>query len=138
MGSSKQYPVTMDSLQDMLDFVREEISVAGFDEHCSYKILTAVDEALTNIILYSGLSVPSQLTITCQNAIPAGIIIVLEDDGKQYNPLNYPPPNIENGDLMEERSPGGFGIYLIGKLMDKVEYCREKQTNKLILTKFLK
>jgi len=55
------------------------------------------------------------------------------DDGKPFNPLTIPPPDISAPP--RDRSVGGVGIYFVAQLMDDVAYERQGDTNYLILSK---
>ena len=58
------------------------------------------------------------------------------DDAKAFNPLEFPEPDIDKP--LEERKPGGLGIYLARKLTDKMEYRRSSGENILVLKKKIK
>jgi anti-sigma regulatory factor (Ser/Thr protein kinase) len=57
----------------------------------------------------------------------------IEDDGKPFNPLEAPPPNLDLP--IEERPIGGLGIFIARALADSVEYRRERDRNVLVMTK---
>jgi serine/threonine-protein kinase RsbW len=57
--------------------------------------------------------------------------VEVEDDGRPFNPLEAPPPDI--GKPLAEREVGGLGIHLVRKMMDELEYRRENDKNLLIL-----
>ncbi len=48
------------------------------------------------------------------------IVITMHDDGKSFNPSNVKQPNLKAN--LSERQIGGLGLYLMRKLMDKVQY----------------
>lgn len=62
------------------------------------------------------------------------VTLVIEDDGVPYNPLERPDPDVE--ELLERRSQGGLGIYLVKKRMDQVEYEYKDHMNRLTLRKW--
>lgn len=55
------------------------------------------------------------------------------DDGIAFNPLLSPDPDTTLG--VEDREIGGLGLFLVKKLMDKVEYERRDNLNNLKFTK---
>ena len=59
----------------------------------------------------------------------------VEDDGRAFNPLEAPAPDIDAG--IDERPIGGLGIHLVRSVMSSVEYRREDGRNILIMTKQL-
>ena len=95
-----------------------------------------LEEALTNIILY-GFDDGSRHSIEV-NFKKTGdeLSISVVDDGHAYDPTLKADPDITLS--VEDRPVGGLGIFLIKKIMDKVEYQRKENRNYLILTKNIK
>lgn len=95
-----------------------------------------LEEALTNIFLY-GYDDNDRHSIEINFGIEGDqLTISLIDDGQPYDPTLKADPDITL--TGEERPIGGLGIFLIKKIMDKVEYERKTNKNILILTKNLK
>jgi anti-sigma regulatory factor (Ser/Thr protein kinase) len=93
----------------------------------------ALEEAVSNIILY-GYDDPGTHQIELQATLQDGVLrFVLRDDGHEFDPTRRPPPDLNLP--AEERPIGGLGIYMIHKIMDRVEYHRINSYNHLILTK---
>ena len=63
------------------------------------------------------------------------IVLEVRDDGKPFNPLDAPPPDLNKPP--EERKEGGFGIFLARKFMDSVEYARDGGENVLTMRKLI-
>lgn len=89
----------------------------------------ALDEIITNILSY-GLAGRSDGKITLlvehkQNALHAEIA----DNGPQFDPFAQDLQS-PSGSL-EEREVGGLGIALVTAVMDKLEYRRDGEVNRL-------
>ena len=54
------------------------------------------------------------------------------DNGKPYNPLDAKEPDVTAS--AEDRAIGGLGIFMVRKMMDKVEYMYKDGQNVLTLT----
>lgn len=61
------------------------------------------------------------------------IMLIFEDDGIPYNPLEKADPEINAP--MREREVGGLGIYLVKKRMNRVAYEHIDGKNRLTLIK---
>lgn len=61
---------------------------------------------------------------------PLSVEIIFIDNGKQYNPLAKPDPDITLA--AKERKKGGLGIFMVKNSMDDVRY--EYRYGKNILT----
>jgi serine/threonine-protein kinase RsbW len=84
-------------------------------------IEVALMEALANAVVHGAKSDPSQI-IECDvdRDDTKGIVIVVRDPGKGFDPATLPSP------LAEENmySNHGRGIYLINQLMDEVKFFK--------------
>ena len=114
----------IDSRTDRLIAVREFVSGAarefGFNDDDIGKISLAVDEACTNVIKHAyGFDHSKALTIT---VIPGKdfLEILITDTGKRFDPEKLSTPDMK--EYMAHYRKGGLGVYLMKKLMDKVEY----------------
>lgn len=92
-----------------------------------------LEELVTNIIFY-GYDDKDEHEIKINFSYKNKIIKVqIEDDGRQFDPLQAPEPNIDK--TIEERNIGGLGIHFVRKLMDDINYQRLDNKNRLTLTK---
>lgn len=135
-GMTKTFPASLDTLYEMLDFVKERAAHSGFSDKEITLMELAAEEALVNIISYGYPQNPGNITIECHQPQNPGLQIIIRDRGIAYNPLT----NSKYFDIqapLEERTMGGYGIYIILKIMDEVEYKREDLFNVLTMTKYL-
>lgn len=101
----------------------------------SMNINLVLEEALSNIIFYA-FEDTSEHTIDIFMALEQSQLeIRITDDGKAFDPTAVQQPDINLP--AEERPIGGLGIFLISKIMDVVEYCRDGDRNRLRLTKMV-
>jgi anti-sigma regulatory factor (Ser/Thr protein kinase) len=140
MMDQKVFPAEIDSLYAMLEFIKDygqnhPISPTALDQ-----IILAAEEALVNIISYG---YPDKkkgtIEIACQESTSkAGIKIVIKDQGIPFNPIENAPTELPPSSVLEksENSLGGYGIYILIGLMDRVEYQRIDGGNMLSLTKY--
>ncbi len=132
-----EYEAHLNNLHEMISFIQRQSDFFGFDEAQRHNIALACEEALVNIIChgYGGRAGP--IEIDCHDASSDGMEIYIFDKGIQFNPLEHvkpPPKNIQ----VESQKLGGYGIYMIIQLMDKIEYRRENDFNILTLVKYSK
>lgn len=127
-------PATLESLARISDFISDATTRVGLDDHAAWQVQLAVDEAATNIIQH-GYS-PDQVGDIDLSWRVDGVqfAITLCDRGRRFNPADVPAPDISSP--LEERQPGGLGIYLMGRLMDSVRFEYDQQRgNTLTMTK---
>ena len=134
----KVFPSKNNQIPILRDFIYNSIKVRNLSELDTEDILLCCDEAGTNIVMHSyrdtTLKNPSfECGIKFQEDY---IEILLRDQGKKFDRNAVPKPSIE-ANLKGERR-GGFGVFIIEKLMDNVEYRYTNGFNELIMRKKIK
>jgi anti-sigma regulatory factor (Ser/Thr protein kinase) len=90
-----------------------------------------LEEIITNVISYGykdGLGHEISVRLSWKDP---NIKVEVEDDGRPFNPLEAPPPDMVKP--LAERNVGGLGIHLVREMMDELEYRRESDKNILVL-----
>lgn len=132
---AKTFPASLDHLSEMLVFIKNEAENAGFNDVEVVKIELAVEEALVNIINYGYPDLAGCITISCNMTPKGSLQVVIKDNGIPFNPLTNPRAfSLEN--FSDETKDGGYGIFLILKIMDEVKYEWLDNSNILTLQKF--
>ena len=99
-----------------------------------FSVNLALDEVVTNVIRYGHDDDGRQHPIVVRLALEDGVLTAeVEDDGRPFNPLDAPPPDINAS--LEDRPIGGLGIHLVRSVMTSVEYRRENGRNVLTMKK---
>ena len=94
-----------------------------------------LEELVTNIIFY-GYEDKDEHEIRINLSYKNNTIKVqIEDDGRQFDPLQAPEPDTEKS--IEERKIGGLGIHFVRTIMDDVNYLRLGNKNRLTMTKHI-
>jgi anti-sigma regulatory factor (Ser/Thr protein kinase) len=123
LSEEKVFPVSLDALKDMRDYVAAVAAGLPIDKKKLYKLQLAVDEIATNIVLYSGLSGEAAKIFMASEVTEKSLVIHLKDQGIPFDPrhklemeqecLNKPAA---------ERRIGGLGIYLAVTGVDHFKY----------------
>jgi sigma-B regulation protein RsbU (phosphoserine phosphatase) len=96
----------------------------------------SIEEALTNIIYYSNPEKSKKLIICLKICLKNNTIEVrLEDNGVPFDIKSVPAPDIKSN--LAGKKKGGYGIFLITRLMNFVESKRIKNQNILTMRKHL-
>lgn len=133
---SKKILSRTDNLLEVREFISEEARAYGFSEEDAGNIVLAVDEACTNIIKHAyQYATDKEIEVSIfQNKRSFEIRIF--DSGKSFNPSEIRQPDLK--EHIGHRKRGGLGVYLIKKLMDKVEYSfHQGKRNEVRLIKYL-
>lgn len=123
-------PAILDSLAQISAFITSATKRAGLDDHSAWQVQLAVDEAATNIIQH-GYARPGEGDINLAwHTTSDAFVVTLRDHGRRFNPDDVPAPDITSP--LEERQPGGLGIYLMSRLMDSVRFEFDAQQGNLL------
>jgi serine/threonine-protein kinase RsbW len=115
------------------DMVEEFAARHQFPDAVIFALNVALDEILNNIISY-GYEDAAHHEIVVRVALRGGNVeVTVEDDGKPFDPLAVPAPDVTSRD----REPGGVGLHFVRNLTDEVAYARRDGINQLRLMKRL-
>jgi anti-anti-sigma factor len=130
-------PATLDSLARISEFITDVTTRVGLDDHAAWQVQLAVDEASTNIIQHGyDQAAPGEIELGWR-VDGDQLIVTLCDRGRHFNPGDVPAPDITSP--LEERQAGGLGIFLMGKLMDSVQFeFDDSHGNLLTMTKSIR
>lgn len=104
-------------------------------EDALHDVRLALEEVVVNVIHYA-YDDAREHEIAVRMIVEGGVLILeVRDDGKPFNPLDVPPPNLDGPP--EERRLGGLGIFLARRFMDSLEYARIGGENVLTMRKRL-
>lgn len=126
-------PASTGQLVHIRDFVSRHAASFGMEEKEIEELRLAIDEACSNVIKHAYENDDSQKMEIRMGKTDGEIWITITDQGRPFDPATYTDP-----DLMEHikgKKRGGFGIYLIRKFMDKVEYSHDGVSNELRMIK---
>ena len=96
-----------------------------------YDVQLALEEILTNAITH-GYPDDQVHHISVRLNVGEGMVTAeIVDDGRPFNPLEAPRPDLTAG--LRERTVGGLGVHFVRQLMDHVEYSRGEGKNRLVM-----
>jgi anti-sigma regulatory factor (Ser/Thr protein kinase) len=121
------------NLNMVIRFISERLEAAGCSMKQQAQMTIAAEEVFVNIARYAYDRRSGGATVRI--SVGDDILVEFEDSGKPYNPIDRSDPDIAAD--VESREVGGLGVFMVKKLMDSVEYRREKGKNVLTLRKSL-
>ena len=132
-GSILQVAAELANLGVIRHFVEEMATGLKFDRNVIEDMLQAVEEAVANIILHGYNRRPGEIQVEVHRE-ESELVVQLRDRAPHFDPTGFPPPDLTLP--LEERRPGGLGIYLMRKFTDTVTYrVTSDGSNELTLVK---
>jgi len=100
------------------NFVRRNAVAFGFSEDEAKSLELAVDEVVSNAIIHGYQSCPNGRVTVETVHIPEGIMVVVKEWGRSFNPLQAPHPDFQSP--LGSRRVGGLGLFIVRKIIDEV------------------
>src|SRR2546426_7274101 len=126
-------PADESRLSELRDFISRLGAQFGLQPRAVANVRLAVDEACTNVIQHAYAGKPGDLAIEVSER-RGWLEIRILDHGEPFDGKVEPP---DLGQYVEDRRKGGFGIYLMQRLMDEVRYSPGSEGNEWLLRKRL-
>lgn len=118
----------------LLDWVERQCAEAGIGSDLSFRLALALDEAVANVIghAFAGQPQPHRLGVRLE-ITDSRVAATVIDNAPAFDASAAVEPDISQP--LETRDPGGLGILLIRRMVDKVTYRRVGGQNRLRLEK---
>lgn len=120
------------NIEELSCFTEKALAELGLPEEERQAFMMAVDEAVTNIIMYAYIGKNGDMKILVSRNGDE-ISIELIDSGMEFDPTKQPEPNFDIP--VEDRPPGGMGLPLMRGFTNSLKYFRKNSHNHFILTK---
>ena len=131
MNENKKFFGDITQIPMMRKWVIELLEKSKVREGIIEDIKVALSEALANIFNHAykdEVVKPVKITLMVDNE---KAIITLRDFGRKFDLSKYIPPDLDKA------SNGGYGVYMIRKLMDGVQYFPQEIGTELLMWKSL-
>ena len=109
----------------------EWIEMIGLPQELNMPINLALEEAVSNVMLYAYPGKSGQVLVECDKSDK--LVFTITDSGVPFDPTQQEDPDVTQS--AEERPIGGLGIFLVRQIMDDIHYERKDDKNILTLTK---
>ena len=121
------------NLSKVLEFIDSFLESVDCSPKAQMQIDTSVEEIFVNIAGYAYQDNKGTADIEIYLTDNNTVCIELTDSGIPFDPLAKADPDISLS--ASKRKIGGLGIFMVKKMMDKTEYLRYDNCNKLYLYK---
>ena len=118
-------------LARLVDGIEAFAAANGLDAATAGRLTLALDEVVTNAIEYGGL--PGDASITVELALDGpDIVATVSDPGPAFDPL-ADAPTVDIEAALDDRAPGGLGLFIVRTIARELAYAREGGLNRLTL-----
>lgn len=130
-GSRVVLRPSLSEIERLATWIDGVACAAGLGQDTIFALQLCLEEAIANIIMYSG--APEDAPISIEFAPGNGAIaVIIEDSGRPFDPTSL-PPHVKPASLDETRI-GELGVHLIRQYSRSMCYERFDGRNRLTLT----
>ena len=130
----KSVPSSTRYLGEVRQFVESYARQAHLQDDVIEQFKIAVDEACTNVIKHAYRGEDNKQIDLAIIIDDDRFTVRIRDEGRSFRPQMYSEPDIFK--YAESRRAGGFGVHIMRRLMDEVEYQTRGNVNEVRLTKY--
>jgi len=123
-------PTNVREIKKVSNTILNALNGSGATDSFLFDVRLACEEALINAVKHGNKNQKEKKVVLSFDIIDKGIVISVEDEGQGYNYQQLPDPRHVSNLLRT----GGRGLFLIRKMMDKVEF--NQKGTKITMTKY--
>ncbi len=129
-------PNRIEDLAAGMDAAEAFLAAWSVDPGDGAQVMIMLDEVASNIIkaAWPG-GGAHEFTVELRMGPDLALELVAIDDGVAFDPTKAPPPDLDLS--LDDREPGGLGLFMVGEMSDGMEYARVDGCNRLHVTKRL-
>ena len=128
----KSFNRSIDSLSDVYEFAEGVLAANDVGDAVKFPVHLAMEELFVNMVEYHPES--SEDIVLEIEAQEGRVSVVMQDF--DVDPFDVTAPSTpDTRASLEERNPGGLGLYLIQSMVDNLEYNYEERRSTVRFTK---
>jgi anti-sigma regulatory factor (Ser/Thr protein kinase) len=122
------FPRKVDALDEIFLFLGDFVERDGIDDRSAFTIKLVVEELFTNMVRHN--TGGDEVIDVGVERDGDRIRLQLVDTGvDRFDPSSIPEPPVDAG--IDERRPGGLGLYLVQTMVDDVTYSYEPAARRM-------
>ncbi|MDH4156665.1 MAG: ATP-binding protein [candidate division Zixibacteria bacterium] len=130
----KKFPRTIGALDDIFEFLEQYCATHNLGSATAGTVCLAVEEIFTNMVKYNEATAPNiEIGVSLYED---RLEVRLVDAGVSEFDITH-VPEVDTSQPLKNRRPGGLGLHLVKKIMDRVEYEYTDGTSKITMIKYL-
>ena len=131
MEMSATFRREIGALSDVFQLVERFFEDGCINPEMRFPIDLAIEEIFTNLVRHNPSQSPIGILLSLTND---ELKMALTDFDSTPFDLTSEAPDVDINQPLEERKPGGLGVFLVKKIMDRVEYEHQSQSRMSTIT----
>ena len=109
---------SLDSLSEISEFLKDFVAAQDIGPEHLESVTLATEELFTNMLKYGGGK--GEIPIALERTDRELSVSLTDFDVEEFDITKVPEVRVDRP--LAEREPGGLGIHLVKKMMDRIEY----------------
>ena len=124
----RKFGRSLDEIQNIVDFTQEFFDTHAIDSSVRYIVDLCVEELFVNMVTYD--TETDEDILVEMNPHEHGIEVSLTDfNVERFDPRDVQPVDVDAP--LEQRTPGGLGLYLVLKMVSSIHYEYRNRNSKI-------
>jgi len=130
----KNFKREINALDEVFEWIAAFMTAHQIDQGAAYAVNLAVEELFTNMVKYGAGNADDILIAIDRNGKDL-VVTMIDSGGESFDVTKSAEVDVTQA--LENREPGGLGLHLVKKMVDRLDYEYVNQQNKITLIKHL-
>ncbi len=130
----KRFKREINALDEVFEWIAAFMAAHQIDQGAAYAVNLAVEELFTNMVKY-GAGNAADILIAIDRNENDLVVTMIDSGGESFDVTKSAEVDVTQA--LENREPGGLGLHLVKKMVDRLDYEYVNQQNKITLIKHL-
>jgi len=124
----------LSSLEAIFDFVDRFVDTHRLDDINKFALHLGVEELFANMVKHNP-EAQNDIGITLERNEHQLLVRLVDTEVEHFDPREVPSPELHHD--LEQREPGGLGLFLVKRYFDSIDYNYHGGTSTVTLVKTL-
>ena len=132
-GARREFPRSLAAVSDLLDWTERFFEAALIPADHRFGVQLGLEELFTNLVKYGAGAHPIEIELVRRDALL--LASLTDQDVEPFDPTAA--PDADTTLPLDARKPGGLGLHLVRRVVDRVDYTYENRRSRTTLVKRL-
>lgn len=132
-GARREFPRILAAVSDVLDWAERFFEAARIPADHRFGVQLGLEELFTNLVKYGAGEHPIEIELIRRD--PLLLASLTDVDVEPFDPTAA--PDADTTLPLDARQPGGLGLHLVRRVVDRVDYTYENRRSRTTLVKRL-
>ena len=132
-GARREFPRSLAAVSDLLDWTERFFEAARIPTDHRFGVQLGLEELFTNLVKYGAGAHPIAIELVRLDSVL--LASLTDQDVEPFDPTAA--PDADTSLPLDARKPGGLGLHLVRRVVDRVDYTYENRCSRTTLVKRL-